>query len=160
MVVAVSDIRVAPVGEDLTLPEGRLEILRGFENMYRVDKAYGTSQEFALGEWACLHADGKAYRAGAAPVVPTYLVVGGTDRFDAKATGQITMVMASQIMAKTTQYNSALSYVVGDYLTVKNLGGTASRLTKWTAGEVAVAKVVEVGTDFLVYETMSPVKVS
>ena len=160
MVVAVSDIRVAPVGEDLTLPEGRLEILRGMEKMYRVDKAYGAAQDFALGEWAVLQADGKAYRAGATPVVSTYLVFGGTDRFDSKATGQITLVMASQIMAKTTQYNTLLSYVVGDYLTVKNLGGTASRLTKWTAGEVAVAKVIEVGTDFLVYETMSPVKVA
>lgn len=160
MVVAISDIRVAPVGEDLTLSEGRLEILRGMEKMYRVDKAYGAGQDFALGEWACLHADGKAYRAGATPVAASYLVFGGTDRFDSKATGQVTLVMASQVMARTTQFNALLSYAVGDYLTVKNLGSGASSLTKWSAGEVAVAKVVEVGAGSLSYETMSPVTVA
>jgi len=159
MTTAISDIRTVPVGEDLTKAESRLEVLRGMEKMYRVDKPYATGQGFGLGEWAVLGADGKVSRATSTPAKATYLVFGGTDRFDAKATGQVTLVMASQIMAKTSVYNSALSYAVGDYLTVKDLGAGESRLTKHGANEVAVAKVVEVGSDYLVYETMSPAHV-
>jgi len=159
MTTSISDIRIAPVGEDLTVAEGRLEILRGLEKMYRVDKQYAASVDLGLGEWAVLHADGKAYRAGASPVTSSYLVFGGTDRFDSKATGQVTLIMGSQVIAKTTQYNPGPSYVVGDYLTVKAWAAGKSSLTKQTAGEVAVAKVVEVGTGYLVYETMSPAKV-
>jgi hypothetical protein len=60
----------------------------------------------------------------------------------------------------TNQYDDGPTYAVGDYLTVKDLGGGESSLTLHTGGEVAVAKVVEVGSGFLVYETMSPVAVA
>ena len=160
MTTAISDIRTVPVGEDLTKEESRLSILRGMEKMFRVDKPLATGVTLGLGEWGVLGTDGKIHRAGASPVEATYLCFCGTDRFDVKATGQVTLVMASQVMAKTSVYNPAPSYAVGDYLTVKAWGAGESSLTLWTSGEVAVAKVVEVGTDFLVYETMSPVAVA
>ena len=160
MVTAISDVRISPVGEDLTTEENRLSILRGLERMHRVDKPYATGEAFVMGEWAVLNADGKLERAGATPVPNTYLVFAGTDRFDAKATGQCTILMASQVVAKTSQYDDTASYAVGDYLTVKDLGGGESSVTLHTGGEVAVAKVVEVGAGFLVYETMSPAAVA
>lgn len=162
MVTTISDVRIAPIGEDLTTEELRLSILRGMERMHRVDKARvaGAEGEFALGEWAVLNADGKLERAGATPVAATYLVFAGTDRFDSKATGQCTIVMASQLVVKSSQYDDSETYAVGDYLTVKDLGGGESSVTLHTGGEVAVAKVVEVGTGYLVYETMSPVAVA
>lgn len=160
MVTAISDVRIAPVGEDLTTEETRLSILRGLERMHRVDKPYDTNASFVMGEWAVLNASGKLERAGATPVPNTYLVFAGTDRFDAKATGQCTVIMGSQVIAKTSQYDDGASYAVGDYLTVKDLGGGESSLTAHTGGEVAVAKVVEVGAGYLVFETMSPVAVA
>lgn len=156
----ISAGRIAPVTEDLTTEELRLSVLRGIERMFRVDKPLASSSVvLELGEWAVLNADGKLERAGATPVVNTYPVFCGTDRYDVAATGQATIIMASQIIAKTSVFNTSLTYSVGDFLTVKDLGGGESRLTKHTANEVAVAKVVEVGADYLVYETMSPAAV-
>jgi len=67
--------------------------------------------------------------------------------------------MATQLIVKTTKYDASATYAVNDLLTVKDLGASESHVTRHTAGEVAVAKVVEVGTDYLVYETMSPVAI-
>jgi hypothetical protein len=156
MVVAISDSRIVPITEDLTTEVSTLEILRGLETMYRVDKPLAVPGTTALlmGEFAVLNSAGKAERAGATPVGQTYLVFAGTDRFDVKATGQVTLVMSWPIQAKTTRYNTGGSYAVGDLLTVKNLGGGQSQLTPAATTEFAVARVLEVGTGYLVYETL------
>jgi len=150
--------RTVPVAEDLTTEEHRLQVLRGLEKAHRVDKPYATGETFEMGEWAVLNADGKCERASATPAV-CYLVFSGTDRWDSKATGQVTIFMATQLIVKTTKYDASATYAVNDLLTVKDLGASESHVTRHTAGEVAVAKVVEVGTDYLVYETMSPVAI-
>lgn len=152
--VGVSDIRTAPVGEDLTVAESRLEVLRGLERMHRVDKPLADGVELGLGEWGVLGADGKVHRAAATAVPNSYLVFCGTDRFDVKATGQVTLIMASPIVAKTSVFNSALSYAVGDYLTVKDTGGGKSQLTKASGDDAKLARVQAVGADHLVYETL------
>lgn len=152
--VTVSDIRTAPVGEDLTTAEGRLEVLRGLERMFRADKPLAAGALLGLGEWGVLGADGKVSRASSSAVPNTYLVFAGTDRFDVKATGQVTLVMNSPIVARTTVYNTAVSYQVGDYLTVKDLGGGESRLTKAAGADAKLARVQAVGSDHLVYETL------
>ena len=153
-VVAVSDIRVAPIGEDLTKEDLTLSILRGLEGMYRVDKKVATGASFLKGEWAVLDSDGKADRPGATPVGHTYLVFCGTDRFDARATGQVTLIMGKSVVAKTSRYDDGQSYAVGDYLTVKDLGGGEAHVTKAGAGEARLGAVLEVGTDYLVFETL------
>lgn len=153
-VVCVSDIRVAPVGEDLTKDSYELEILRGLESMYRVDKKVATGATFLKGEWAVLDADGKASRPAATPVGHTYLVFCGTDRFDAKATGQVTLIMGKSVLAKTSRYDTGQSYAVGDYLTVKDLGGGEAFVTKAGGTEPKLGAVLEVGTDYLVFETL------
>lgn len=155
MVVSISDARVAPISEDLTGEELRLSVTRGLETMHRVDAKLATPAEvLLLGEWAVLNSDGKAERAGATPVGNTYPVFAGTERFDVKATGQVTLISSWPIRAKTSVYNDALSYVVGDLLTVKDLGGGESALTKAAAGEAALARVVTVGSGWLEYETL------
>lgn len=152
---AISDIRTVPVGEDLTKEEGKLSILRGLENMHRVDKPLADGADFALGEWAVLQADGTLARPGATPVPQSYLVFAGTDRFDVAATGQVTIIMASEVIAKSSQFDSGVSYAVGDALTVKDLGGGEAVLTKQAGTESVLARVLEVGADYLVYQTLS-----
>lgn len=158
MVVAVSDIRVAPIGEDLSTSDLSLDILRGFEKMYRVDKKIATGAFFAKGEWAVLNVDGKAERPSTTPVGGSYLVLCGTDRFDSRATGQVTLIMSHPVVVKTTHYDVGQTYNVGDYLTVKDLGAGESLVTSWGTGEPKHARVIEVGNGYLVFETLGGVE--
>jgi hypothetical protein len=153
-VVCVSDIRVAPIGEDLTTEDLSLSVLRGLENMYRVDKKVASGATFLKGEWAVLDSDGKASRPTATPVGHTYLVFCGTDRFDSKATGQVTLIMGKSVIVKTSRFDDGQSYAVGDYLTVKDLGGGEAYVTKAGGAEPRLGAVLEVGTGYLVFETL------
>lgn len=157
MVAVVSDISTVPVGADLTAEDLSLAIVKGFETMNRVDKqrVAGAQGECSSGEWMCLDAAGKAVRPSATPVPATYLVFCGTDRFDSKATGQVTLIMSSTPIVKTSKYDTTATYAVGDYLTVKDLGGGEAIPTKASSGEVELAKVQEVGAGYLVYEVLS-----
>jgi hypothetical protein len=155
MVVAISDARVAPITEDLTTEELRLSVVRGLESMFRVDVPLASADTvLGLGEWAVVNSDGKAERAGAVPVGNTYLVFAGTDRFDVKATGKVTLIKSWPIVAKSSRYDDGQSYAVGDLLTVKDLGGGESYLTLAATGEAALARVSAVGTGWLEFETL------
>lgn len=154
MVTTVSDIRLAPVGEDLTTDELGLAILRGIEKCFRVDKKLAVGQSLSAGEFGVLNAAGELERAGAVPASATYLVFSGSDRFDAKATGQLTLIMNSSLLVKSNKFNTAVSYAVGDFLCVKNLGAGESSVTKASAGEFAVGKVIEAASGHLIYELL------
>lgn len=151
--VSVSAIRTVPVGEDLRTESLGLSILRGLEKMHRVDKPLAAGESVVAGEWAVLGADGNLSRPGSTPSINTYLVFAGSDRFDSHATGQATLIMASQLLVKTNNYDTGANYTVGDYLSSKSLGSGFAGVTKATSGEFCVAKVVEVGDGYLVYET-------
>jgi hypothetical protein len=157
MVQSVSDIRVAPIGEDLSTSDLSLEVLRGFEKMFRVDKKIAAGAFFAKGEWAVLNVDGKAERPSTSPAGASYLVLCGTDRFDSRATGQVTLIMSHPVIIKTSNFEM-LSYNVGDYLTVKDLGGGESTVTSWGTGEPKHARILEVGNGYLVFETLGGVE--
>lgn len=151
--VAVSDIRTVPVGEDLTTDETRLQVLRGLETMKRVDKPLAAGATLGLGEWGVLQADGTVARATSSAVRMSFPVFCGTDRFDVKATGQVTLIMNSLIMAKTSLFDPSPTYAIGDGLVVKLVSGK-SVLTKVTSTEPIVARVVELADGLLTYETV------
>jgi hypothetical protein len=158
MVTGISDIRTVPVGEDLTKEDLRLSILRGTENMYRVDKPVAAGEDFDQGEWAVLNSEGKCERPGASAVANTYLVFSGTNRFDSKATGQITLVMSHPIIVKSSYFNPLGDYAVGTPLTVKTIGGGSQAfVTPAETGDTVLARVIESNTNFLVYETLGGV---
>lgn len=154
MVKAISENRVVPVQEDLTLPETRLEVLRGLENANRVDYPLADGAAFELGEWAVLNADGKLERASATAVANTLLLFTGTDRFDVKATGGCTTLQNSGLVVRTTKYNPAESYAPGDALTVKDWGTGESSLTKQAGAEPVMGRVVSEGNGSLTFETV------
>lgn len=155
MTVGISDIRIAPVGEDLTTENLAAAVIRGFEKMFRTDKKVGSGVSLLSGEFAVLNDDGTLSRPGATPVANTYLVLAGTDRFDSKATGNATIVQNSPIVVKTNKYEVGQPYVVGSFLTSKNRGGGEADLTLAANGEYCFAKVAEVGNGYLVYELIT-----
>jgi len=158
MVVSISDIRVAPIGEDLTTDELSLSVLRGIESMHRVDKKVAVGETFLRGEWAVLNVDGKAERPGGVGVGGTYLVWSGTDRFDSRATGQVTLIMSHPVIAESSRYDTGFNYNVGDYLTVKDVGPGTAFVTAWATGDAKLARVVAVNSGSLVFETLGGVE--
>jgi len=155
--IGIDTNRTVPVAEDLTTRDLSLAILRGTERMFRVDKKLGTSVQVVAGEWAVLQSDGTLARPGATPVAETYLVFAGTDRFDAHATGQATLIMNSNIIVKSNRFYALGTYDVGTLLTVKDLGAGEAIVSPAANGEFVVGKVIEVGTGYLVYEVFSVV---
>lgn len=152
---AISSGRVVPIAEDLTTEVQTLSILRGLEKMHRVDKKVAPGVSLEEGEWAVLNDDGTLSRPGATPKANTYLVFAGNNRFDSHATGQATIVMASQLVVKSSRYDAGQSYSVGDALTVKDLGGGEAHVTKAAGGEAVLARVTKVpAAGVIEYETM------
>ena len=141
---------LVPLQEDLTKEELRLNILRGHETMFRVDKKLALGESLELGEWGCLQADGTVARPGAASAANTYLVFCGTERSDVHATGAATLIMNSSVIAKSNRY-AMDSYQIGDELTVKSLGSDFAGLSKASAGDYVVARVTEVGSGYLCF---------
>lgn len=154
MVVAISDIRVAPIGEDLTTDDLSLNVLRGIESMYRVDRKVATGADFVRGEWAVLNTDGKAERPGGVGVANTFLVWSGSDRFDSHITGQVTLIMSHPVIAETNKYDTGFNYDIGNFLTVKDVGPGTAYVTKWTSGDAKLAVVVDVKSGSLVFRTL------
>jgi hypothetical protein len=155
MTTSISDARIVPLQEDLTAEDLTLQVLRGLDKVHRMDVPYADGVELLPGEWAVLDADGKAKRATATPSPVSYLVFAGTDRYDTRATGKVTLLQGVPLVVKSSRFNTNVSYAVGDYLTVKDLGGGESFLTKAGSTEHRAAKVLEVGQGYLVYETLS-----
>lgn len=141
-IVAISDLATVPVGADLTTEETRLEVLRGLETMKRVDVQLGSGVDLGLGEWAVVDSSGLAQRPTSTPVANTFLVFSGTDRFDVKATGQVTLIMNSLVIAKSSRYDTAQTYTPGAALTAKLLTGGVAGLTLQSGSQPIHARVV------------------
>ena len=144
--------RIVPVSEDLTQAELGLSIIRGNEKMFRIDKKLAPSVSLVAGEFGVLQNDGTVARPTATPVAETYLVQAGSDRFDSHATGQVTLIMNSNIIIKTNQFYAGGSYVAGTMLTVKNLGAGQACVSPAGVDEFVVGKVIEAGQGYLVAE--------
>ena len=151
-VTVVNDVRLAPVGEDLTTDDLTLQIVRGWEKMHRVDLPMASGVSLGAGQWAALGSDGKLHACSGSAVPASFLVLGGNDRFDAKATGNATVIMSSQVVVMSARYDQTQSYVVGDYLTAKMTSGL---LTKASGSDVKHALVMGVGAGVLTYMTLS-----
>jgi hypothetical protein len=146
--------RTVPVQEDLTKDETRLSVLRGIEKMYRVDKPLAASTQLLLGEWGVLNSEGKLERPGSVGLPNTYLVFAGSERYDVVATGKVTTIFGSHIVASTDQFDTGVDYEVGDALTAKDYGGGAAGLTKASEPDAVLARVVEFVAGKLTFETV------
>lgn len=152
MANVLSDSRIAPVGEDLTREDVLMKPIGNFEGITRRDYPLASGVTPVKGQWVVLGADGKLHMPSGTSAPASFLVLSGSDRFDAKATGQATLAMAGQLEVMSSQYDHAVSYVVGDYLTAKLTSGL---LTKAAASDVKHALVMGVGAGVLTYMTLS-----
>jgi len=142
-----------PVTLDLTTEDLSISILRGIENMHRRDVPLKAAEVLESGDWAVLNASGEAERAGATPVAESFPVFLGTERFDVSATGQVTLIMNDDVIIKSSKFDPAPTYAIGDALTVKDLGGGESTPTKQSGAEPVLARVLEIGPndEYLTY---------
>lgn len=149
-----------PVDVDLTTEDLSISILRGLENMHRVDKPLKTGETLESGDWAVLNASGEAERADTTAVAETFPVFLGSERFDSQATGQVTLIMNDDVIIKSSKFDPAPTYAIGDALTVKDLGGGESTPTKQSSAEPVLARVLEVGPndEYLVYRLIGSTK--
>lgn len=153
MTTVIAENSIAPIGSDLTAEDNRMRILRGYETMIRKDVATASGVSAATGEWIKLDSAGKAAKTTATPAEQSYLVIAGNDRFDAKATGQVTLCMSrSNVIVKTSLF-AAGSYSVGAALTVK-LDGGIGKVALQTSTEPKLGRVIEVGNGYIVYEML------
>jgi len=155
MPTSISDISIAPIGADLTLDNLKLQVLRGIEKAHRVDKKLAPGVALAAGEWGVLGSDSTVSRPTATPSAASYLCFSGTDRYDSKATGQVTLFMASPLIVKSSFFDAGENYEPGDALTVKDLGGGEAGVTKAGLSDPVLAKVVEQLDGALVYQVLA-----
>jgi hypothetical protein len=151
--VGVNSAKVAPVAMDLTKDFDAFTLTRGVENSFRVDKKLVPGIDFEAGDWGVLNADNEIEKPGATPVRQTFLIITGTNRYDVKATGQVTIIM-NTVFCKTNRFDKAQVYAVGDLLTVKDLGGGEAWVTRAAAGEPALAMVTEVGATTIEFKVL------
>lgn len=137
---------LVPLQEDLLLSEHKLDIFKGLEGIVRQDKKFAEGELFAEGNWAVLNDSDELEAPTATPVANTYPVWAGNaeGRTDVHATGMLTIVMGGRFWYRTTMYDTAPTYSVGDALTVKDLGAGEMVPTKATGTEAVLARVYKV----------------
>lgn len=123
---SINDNNISPISVDLTNEVPNLNIIRGLVEMKRVDQPIPSGISLVMGEWGVLGADGNLSRPTATPAAASFLCFAGTDRYDARATGQCTMIMNSAIMMQTTYYDDTQQMAPLDNLTAALLTGGAN----------------------------------
>lgn len=115
---------VAPIAVDLRQTDNRLNIVKGIEFVKPKDEVMQAAVVTGgtdAGDWLVKGAGGLSYPTTTA-VANTFPVWVGNDQYDSQATGNATLLLGGGFIYRTTKYVAG-SYVEGQNLTVKNLGG-------------------------------------
>lgn len=127
---------IAPITEDLRADDNRMDIVKGMEHLNLTDEVIGTGLNFELGDWAVLGQNGLEVSGGTG-VGNTYPIWVGNDQLDSKATGKATIITNGGFRYRTTKF-AAGSYVEGQNLTVKDLGGGVNLIPSAAGGGDAI----------------------
>lgn len=122
--MSFNDENMVPLQEDLTQELYLLDIVRGLEGLIREDKKIAEGEVFGEGDWAVINNNGELEAPAATPVANTVPVWcgNGEGRSDVHATGKATILRSGRFIYRTTKFDLAPAYNVGDNLTVKDLG--------------------------------------
>lgn len=147
---------MVPLTQDLILDTPLLEIVRGLENLQRVDEKIADGESFAEGDWAVLNDGGELEAPGATPVKNCFPVWAGNaeGRSDVAATGKATILKGGRFIYRTSKFDTTQTYAAGDALTVKDLGNGERVPTKAGGGEVVLAFVDKVVGSYLEIEVV------
>lgn len=113
---------LVPLTEDLTKEDNKLNIIRGLEQLQRVDKTIADGESFREGEYAVLTDSDELVSPGASSVSNCFPVWAGNaeGRSDVHATGKATILMGQGFIYRTSVFNDAETYSVGDGITCKD----------------------------------------
>jgi len=145
--------RVAPVQSDLTKEDLGCQIIRGYTQAQKVNEKVAVGVSLVTGEWGVKTADGMV-RPAVESSNMSLLVIGGLERFDAIANKAVTCVEMSSLRVKTDKFALNGQYSVGVELTVRNLGAGEACVSPAATGDFVVAKVVEAGNGYIVYDVL------
>lgn len=141
---------MAPVGADLTQPNTSMEIIRGMDNLQRVDYEIaddggGTLLLFGAGNWAVLSDTQTLVLATATAVANSFPVWAGNEsgRSDVHATGKATILMGGRFTYKTDRYDTVPTYAAGSPITLKVANGEDRVPTLATGADPVLGRVVE-----------------
>lgn len=135
---------VAPIAEDLRKEDMKFDIVKGIEHINYVDGKWAPGKDVAVeeGDWVTKTNVGYDIIAGGNGVANVYPVVTGNNRYDAIATGNVTIAHGGGFIYKTTKFVPG-AYNVGANLTVKDLGAGEKVPSLAGANDAIVARVEE-----------------
>lgn len=115
---------IAPIAEDLRKEDLSFDIVKGIEFISVIDgKLEGTPvPAVSNGDWVQKTATGFAVPSTGNAVASVFPVWTGNNRYDAIATGNVTVIVGGGFIYKTNKFVPG-SYTVGQNLCVKDLGG-------------------------------------
>lgn len=108
---------IVPITEDLRKEDLRFDIIKGIENINVKDEPLVAGLDCEIGDWLVKGANGLEAPTST-PAANTYPVWSGNDQYDAKATGNATIIINGGFIYRTKKFVAG-SYVEGQNLTVK-----------------------------------------
>lgn len=106
---------VAPITTDLRAEDLKFDIVKGIEHVNYIDGKLDAG-DVEEGDWVVKTSTGFALPGASSE--KAYPVVTGNNRYDALATGNVTVIVGGGFIYKTKKY-AVDSYVVGQALTIK-----------------------------------------
>lgn len=118
--MALPNELVAPITEDLRKEDLKFDIIKGIEHVNYIDGKLDANVDVEEGDWVIKTATGYGKPTNTAKL--SYPVVTGNNRYDAIATGNVTVIPGGGWIYRTNKFVAG-SYTLGQALTVKDLGG-------------------------------------
>ena len=132
--MALPQESVAPITTDLRAEELKLDIVKGIEHLSYIDGKLA-SGDVEEGDWVKKTASG--FSLPGATSEKCFPVVTGNNRYDALATGNISVIVGGDWIYKTKKYTAG-SYTVGQALTIK---GSSTLPQAAGAGDIVCGRV-------------------
>ena len=110
---------IAPITTDLRAEELKFDIVKGIEHVNYLDGKLAAGKDVEEGDWVIATATG--FDVPGTTTKKAFPVVTGNNRYDAMATGNVTVIVSGGWIYKTKKFVAAV-YTVGQALTVKDLG--------------------------------------
>lgn len=136
--MALPQENVAPITTDLRAEELKFEIVKGIEHVSMIDGKLA-SGDVEEGDW--VEKTNTGFALPGATSKKCFPVVTGNNRYDALATGNITVAIGGDFIYKTKKFVTA-AYTAGQALTVKNLGAGEKVPSAAGGGDIICGRVM------------------
>mgnify|MGYP006275967769 CR=1 FL=1 len=128
---------LAPIGVDLRADDNKFEIVKGIEHVNYIDGKLDAG-DVEEGDWVVKTATG--FAVVGEDSAKAFPVVTGNNRYDALATGGVTVIVGGGWIYQTKKYATG-SYTVGQALTIK---GASKVPAAAASGDVVCGRVYSI----------------